>query len=93
VIFTAGVELVSEVLDAGSFTGLAGGVDEEVLLVVDEALQFGNTGGGGEDVVTAGVAGAGDVEEFSHGCFFIGLCEAKVRKIPTISYTIPVRNP
>jgi hypothetical protein len=67
---TVGVELVGEMLDAGGFAGLAGGVDEEVLLAVDEALQLGDAGGGGEGVMVVGVAGAGDVEEFFHGCLF-----------------------
>jgi hypothetical protein len=33
-------------------------------------LEFRQAGGGGEDVVTAGVTGAGDVEEFCHDVFF-----------------------
>jgi hypothetical protein len=68
VVFVAGVELSSELLYAGGFAGLAGGVDEEVLLAVDEALEFWQARGRGEDVVTAGVTGTDDVEEFSHGC-------------------------
>jgi hypothetical protein len=82
VVVSGGVELVCKLLYAGGFAGLSCGVDEEVLLTVDEALEFGDACDGGEDVVVVGVAGAGDVEEFSHGCFFVGLCEAKVRKIP-----------
>jgi hypothetical protein len=42
----AGVELPGEVLYAGGFAGLAGGVDEEILLVFDEALEFGVACGG-----------------------------------------------
>jgi hypothetical protein len=67
VVASGGVELSGEVFDAGGFAGLSCGVDEEVLLTVDEALQFGQAGDGGEDVVVPRVAGAGDVEEF--GCF------------------------
>jgi hypothetical protein len=70
--FTAGVKLLCELLNAGGFAGLSCGVDEEVLLAVDEPLQLGAAGGGGEDVVAAWVAGTGDVEEFFHGtCFFV----------------------
>jgi hypothetical protein len=68
VVVGGGVELAGELLYAGGFAGLASGVDEEVLLVVDEALQLGEAGGGRESVVVVGVAGAGDVEEFRHGC-------------------------
>jgi hypothetical protein len=84
VVTAAGVEPVGEVLDAGGFAGLAGGVDEEVLLAVDEALEFGEAGDGGEDVVVPRVAGAGDVEEACHNeGVFLGVymfSRAKVRK-------------
>jgi hypothetical protein len=66
-----GVKLLGELLDARRFARLAGGVDEEVLLVVNEALEFRQARGGGEDVVIVGVARAGDVEEFCHGCLFL----------------------
>jgi hypothetical protein len=62
VVTPGGVEPMGELLYAGGLAGLSCGVDEEVLLTVDEALQFGQAGDGGEDVVVVGVAGAGDVE-------------------------------
>jgi hypothetical protein len=71
VVVAGGVKLLGELLDARRFARLAGGVDEEVLLVVNEALEFRQAGGGGEGVVVVGVAGAGDVEEFCHGSVFL----------------------
>jgi hypothetical protein len=69
VVVAGGVELACELLYAGGFTGLSCGVDEEVLRIVDESLEFGEASGGGKDVVIPRVAGAGDVKEFGHGSF------------------------
>jgi hypothetical protein len=45
-VTAGGVELAGELLYARRFTGLSCGVDEEVLLAVDEALEFGEACGG-----------------------------------------------
>jgi hypothetical protein len=73
IILAAGVEAADKVLYASGFTGLPGGMDEEILLGAYQLLYALKPFGGGYHVVFFGEAGAGDVEYAFHTSFLVFL--------------------